>query len=48
EAGVYRLIAKHSGKVLAVANASTDPGARVVQSEPGHEQNELWLLKVVP
>ncbi|MEU1392650.1 MULTISPECIES: RICIN domain-containing protein, partial [unclassified Nonomuraea] len=48
EAGVYRLIAKHSGKVLAVANASTDPGARVVQFEPGHDENELWLLKAVP
>ncbi|MFF4198346.1 RICIN domain-containing protein [Nonomuraea sp. NPDC001831] len=33
---------------MAVANAATDPGARVVQFEPGHDTNELWLLKAVP
>ncbi|MEV4399963.1 RICIN domain-containing protein [Nonomuraea sp. NPDC049607] len=33
--GGYKFIAEHSGKVLAVANASTDPGARVVQFEQG-------------
>ena len=45
EAGVYRLVAKHSGKVLAVANASTEPGERVVQANSGYEENELWLIK---
>ncbi|MFD1829515.1 RICIN domain-containing protein [Streptomyces desertarenae] len=38
----YKLVAKYSGKVLTVAEASTDDGAAVVQASWRGGDNQLW------
>ncbi|WP_326822880.1 RICIN domain-containing protein [Streptosporangium sp. NBC_01756] len=45
--GYYRIITQHSGKVIAVHGASTDAGARLVQSASGSDDNEFWQAKAI-
>ena len=40
----YRIVAKHSGKVLDVAGASPSNGANVQQWQYGGGPNQLWRL----
>lgn len=44
-AGYALLIAKHSGKVVGVANQSKDDGAPVIQWAPSNTDNEKWLIE---
>lgn len=39
------LIAKHSGKVVGVANQSKDNGAPVIQWAPSKTDNEKWIIE---
>jgi Ricin-type beta-trefoil lectin domain-like/G8 domain len=43
--GVYSVQAGHSGKCMAVAGASTDVGAKVVQASCSDALDRLWQLK---
>lgn len=47
-AGYVMLIAKHSGKVVGVANQSKDKGAPVIQWAPSNTPNEKWLIEPTP
>lgn len=44
QAGIYELVATHSGQCLAVASASQDNGARVVQSTCNGGGNQRWRV----
>jgi hypothetical protein len=43
--GVYKIANRGSGLVLDVAQASTEPGARVIQYADNGGENQLWTLK---
>lgn len=43
----YYLVARHSGKVLSVANASSASGARIQQAEPADEKHRHFKFDAV-
>ncbi|MFC4763516.1 RICIN domain-containing protein [Dyella koreensis] len=43
----YYLVARHSGKVLSVANASSASGARIQQAEPADEKHQHFKFDAV-